>query len=196
VLLKGTIPAAISSAPLVILIYVVLLLLLGCAIASVLLRNLLYAVGAFAATMLLAAILYLTIAPALLFAVQLLIFTGVSALLLAGLLRSTTGLEGAAVGPFSREWIVGAAVAAVGLALVGVVVAATSWPVHVCCSAIEGFGSSLTNPYVVGLATVVVLLASAALGAGLILRTSPTLPFPRGGGKTGLGGESLKRRSR
>jgi len=196
VLLKGTLPAAISSAPLVILIYIVLLLMLGCAIASVLLRNLVYAVGAFAATMLLAAIVYLTIAPALLFAVQLLIFTGISALLLIGLLRSTTGLEAAAVGPFSRERIIGAAVAAVVLALVGVVVAATSWPVRACCSAIEGFGGSLSHAYVVGLAAIAVLLASSALGAGFILRTTPALPSPRGGGKTGLRGQSSKRRSR
>ena len=181
-LLKGTIPAAISSAPLVILIYVVLIVMVASALASVLLRDLLYSIGAFAATMVMIALLYLTIAPFLLFAIQLLVFTTISAALLIGMLRLTTGVEPVSAGPFSREWIVGAAVAAVGLALLGVVLAATSWPVRVCCSAMEDFGSSLTNAYVVGLATVVVLLASAALGAGLIVRGTRTLPSPRGGG--------------
>ena len=47
-MLIGTLPAPITSAPLVILIYAVLLLLLASALATVLLRNTLYAIGAFA----------------------------------------------------------------------------------------------------------------------------------------------------
>ena len=163
-----------------ILIYAVLLLMVSSALASVLLRNVLYAIGAFAATMVLIALLYLTIAPFLLFAVQLLVFTTVSAALLAGLLRRTTGLDSTEE-HFSREWILGAAVAAAVLALLVVVAATTSWPVRLTANAGAGFGSTLTNAYVVGLAVLVVILASAALGSGLLL-AAPTLRSPRGGG--------------
>jgi len=181
-LLIGTLPAPITSAPLVILIYVVLILMVASALASVLLRSVLYSVAAFAATMVLIALLYLTIAPFLLFAIQLLVFTTVSAAVLIGLLRTTTGLQQTSAGPFIREWILGAAVAGATLALLGVVVGATSWPVRVCCSAMGSFGSTLANTYVVGLATLAVLLASAALGAGLML-VAPTLAAPRAGGE-------------
>jgi NADH:ubiquinone oxidoreductase subunit 6 (subunit J) len=100
-----------------------------------------------------------------------------------GILRRTAGMGATAVGPFSREWIAGGAVGAVLLALLVVVLAATNWPVRPCCALSESFGSTLTHGYVVALATVVVMLASAALGVGLILRSAPTLPSPRGGGK-------------
>jgi NADH:ubiquinone oxidoreductase subunit 6 (subunit J) len=178
--LIGALPQPITSAPLVILIYAVLVLMLAGALASVLLRSTLYAIGAFAATMVLVALLYLTIAPFLLFAVQLLVFTTVSAALLVGLLRQTAGLDSTQE-PFSREWIIGAAVAAALLALLVVVVATTSWPVRATANAGTGFGATLTNTYVVGLAVLVVIIASAALGSGLLL-ASPTLPSPRGGG--------------
>ena len=73
--LIGALPQPITSAPLVIMIYAVLVLMVASALASVWLRNTLYAIGAFAATMVLLALLYLTIAPFLLFAVQLLELT-------------------------------------------------------------------------------------------------------------------------
>jgi len=184
VLLIGALPQPITSAPLVILIYAVLVLMVASALASVLLRNTLYAIGAFAATMVLVALLYLTIAPFLLFAVQLLVFTTVSAALLVGLLQQTAGLDSTQE-PFSREWIIGAAVAAALLALLVVVVATTSWPIRLTANAGPGFGATLTNSYIVGLAVLVVILASAALGSGLLL-AAPTLPSPRGGGSTRL----------
>jgi NADH:ubiquinone oxidoreductase subunit 6 (subunit J) len=184
--LIGAVPQPISSAPLVILIYVVLILMVGCALASVVLRNLLYAVGAFAATMLLVAILYLTIAPVLLFAFQLLVFTTVSSALLIGLLRQTSGLTASRVGPLSREWIIGAGVAGAFFALLGVVLAVTSWPVRACCALPESFTYALGTTYVVGVWTLAILLGSAALGSGLLLASttvvtraktpSPTLP--------------------
>lgn len=182
VLLNGALPQPITEAPLVILIYAVLVLMLASALAGVLLRNTLYSMGAFAATMVLVALLYLTIAPFLLFAVQLLVFTTVSAALLVGLLRQTAGLDSTQA-LFSREWILGAAVAAALLALLVVVVATTSWPVRLTARAGVGFGATLTNSYVVGLAVLVVLLASAALGSGLLL-AAPSLASPRGGGST------------
>ncbi|HEY9286808.1 MAG TPA: hypothetical protein VIT43_02170 [Candidatus Dormibacteraeota bacterium] len=174
--LIGALPAPISSAPLVILIYVLLILMLASAAATVVFQEARLAVGAFVATMLLVALLYLTLAPALLFAVQLLIFTLVSGLLTMGMLRRTSGLDATAVGPFSREWIAGGAVAAVMLALLAVVLAATAWPVRPGRSIVEDFGSTLTTDYVVALATVVVLLGSAALGLSLLLRAAPVLP--------------------
>ena len=176
-------PQPITEAPLVILIYGVLVLMLASALASVLLRNTLYAIGAFAATMVLVALLYLALAPFLLFAIQLLVFTTVSAALLVGLLRQTTGVASTQE-RFSREWIIGAAVAAALLALLVVVVATTSWPVGSTGNAGAGFGETLTNVYAVGLAVLVVILASAALGSGLLLAT-PTRPSPRGGGPQG-----------
>ncbi|HEV2014474.1 MAG TPA: hypothetical protein VGR77_11430 [Candidatus Dormibacteraeota bacterium] len=179
-LLKGTLPQAITSPPVVLFIYAVLILMIGSALASVLLRNTMYAAGAFAGSMVLVALLYLTIAPFLLFAVQLLLFTTVSALLLIGLLRGTTGLKASTLGPLSREWIIGAAVAAALMALLVVVVATTSWPVRLIGNPGPGLGETLTNTYVVGLAVLVVILASAALGSGLLL-AAPTL---RGGSTT------------
>jgi len=180
--LIGALPQPITEAPLVILIYAVLVLMVASALASVVLRSTVFAIGAFATTMVLVALLYLTIAPFLLFAVQLLVFTTVSAALLVGVLRQTTGLESAQE-PFSREWIVGAAVAAALLALLVVVSATTSWPVRAPANAGAGFGATLTNTYVVGLAVLVVILACAALGTGLLL-AAPTLTSPRGGGPT------------
>jgi len=168
--LIGALPQPITSAPLVILIYAVLLLM-------VLLRSTVIATGAFAATMVLVALLYLTIAPFLLFAVQLLVFTTVSAALLVGVLRRTTGLESTQE-PFSREWIVGTAATAAVLALLVVILASTSWPVRPV-NAGAGLGATLTNTYVVGLAVLVVILASAALGGGLLL-AAPTPARPRG----------------
>jgi len=179
--LIGALPQPITSAPLVFFIYLVLILMVGSALASVLLRHTLYAIGAFAASMVLVALLYLTIAPFLLFAVQLLVFTTVSAALLLGLLRQTTSLRRTTQGPFSREWIIGAAVGAALVALLVVVVATTSWPIRLIGNAGPGLGETLTNAYVVGLAVVVVILASAALGSGLLL-AAPTLRSPRGGG--------------
>jgi NADH:ubiquinone oxidoreductase subunit 6 (subunit J) len=178
VLLIGALPQPITTAPLVLFIYLVLILMVGSALATVLLRNTLFVIGAFSASMVLIALLYLTIAPFLLFAVQLLIFTTVSAAILIGMLRQTTGLQPSTVGPLSREWIIGAAISAVLLALLGVVLGATAWPNGLCCSIGVGFGPTLTNTYVVGLAVLVVILASAALGTGLLL-AAPTLASPR-----------------
>jgi NADH:ubiquinone oxidoreductase subunit 6 (subunit J) len=175
--LIGALPQPITEAPLVILIYAVLALMLASALASVLLRSTVFATAAFAVTMALVALLYLTIAPFLLFAVQLLVFTTVSAALVVGLLRRTTGLE-TTQEPLSREWIVGAAVAAAILAVLVVVVATTSWPVRATANAGAELGTSLTNTYVVGLAVLVVILASAALGSGLLL-AAPLLPPSR-----------------
>src|SRR6202521_4937033 len=113
------------------------------AVTSVVVRNTLWAIGSFASSMALLALLYLTIAPFLLFAAQLLVFTTVSAALLVGLLRQTTGLESTQE-PFSREWIIGAAVAAAVLALSVVVNATTSWPLGTTANAGAGFGATLT----------------------------------------------------
>src|SRR5947207_8270146 len=110
------------------------------ALTSVLVRDTLWAIGAFSSSMVLIAVLYLAIAPFLLFAVQLLVFTTVSAALLVGLLRRTAGLD-STQDPFSREWIVGAAVAAAILALLVVIVATTSWPVRPSVNAGAGFGA-------------------------------------------------------
>ncbi|HXO58414.1 MAG TPA: hypothetical protein VN834_01320 [Candidatus Acidoferrum sp.] len=167
--LIGDLPQPIFSAPLVFFVYLVLILLVGSALATVLLRNTLYAIGAFAFSMVLVALLYLAIAPFLLFAIQLLVFTTVSAALLIGLLRATTGLRTSSVGRLSPQWIVAAAVSAAMLALVSVVVGSTSWPTGFCCGIIVGLGPVLTNIYPVGLAVLSVILASAAIGSGLLL---------------------------
>ena len=176
--LIGALPQPITSAPVVLFVYLVLILMLGSALASVLLRNTLYTIGAFAASMVLLALLYLTIAPFLLFAVQLLVFSTVSAGLLVGLLRRTTGLQPSTIGPFSREWIIGAAVSAAFLALLVLVLATTSWPIGLIGNAGPGIGETLTRKYVVGLGVLVVILTSAAIGSGLLL-AAPTLPSQR-----------------
>ena len=178
-LLIGSLPQPISSAPIVILLYVVLILMVGSALASVLLRNLLYAVGAFAGTMLLVAILYLMIAPVLLFGFQLLVFTTVSATLLIGLLRQSSGLTASRIGPLSREWVIGAGVAAALFALLGVVLAVTNWPVRTCCALPASFTGTLSTTYVVGIWTLAILLGSAALGSGLLLASSTVVTRTR-----------------
>jgi NADH:ubiquinone oxidoreductase subunit 6 (subunit J) len=194
--LIGALPQPITSAPLVLLVYLVLILLIGSALASVLLRNTLYGIAAFAASMVLVALLYLAIAPFLLVAVQLLVFTTVSAALLIGLLRATTGIRASSVGRLSPEWIIGAAVSAAMVALLALVLGATSWPVA-CCAVSESPGFALGNTYAVGLAVLAVILGSAALGSGFLL-IAP-LPSPRGGGSTtsrspGGGGSRTVRR--
>jgi NADH:ubiquinone oxidoreductase subunit 6 (subunit J) len=178
--LTGALPQPITSAPLVFFVYLVLVLLLGSALASVLLRNTLYGIGAFAGSMVLVALLYLAIAPFLLVAIQLLVFTTVSAALLIALLRATTGLRTSSVGRLSPEWIIGAAVSAVMFALLAVVLGATSWPVQACCALPETFGGVLGSTYAVGLAVLAVILGSAALGSAFLL-IAPTLPSPGGG---------------
>ncbi|MDQ6709181.1 MAG: hypothetical protein M3Z11_01350 [Candidatus Dormibacteraeota bacterium] len=165
--LIGALPHSMTAQPAVLIIYVLLVVIIGTALASVVLRSLLFAIAGFAITMAAVAFLYLMLAPFLLFAVQLLIFTSVSAGLLIGLLRTTTGLDEAPASPFSPELIGGAAIAAAVAALLGVVVGATNWPVRIT-GVTEGFGQSLLNTYIVGIAVLVVTVASAALGAGLL----------------------------
>ena len=179
--LIGALPQPITSAPLVLFVYLVLTLLLVMALTSAIVRNTLWAIGSFASSMALVALLYLTIAPFLLFAVQLVIYTSVSAALLLGLLRETSGLERPPTSPFSRQWIAGGAVVAALVAVLVLVVAAMSWPTGLIGNAGPGLGEALTKTYVVGLAVLVVILASAALGSGLML-AAPTPPSPRGGG--------------
>lgn len=146
--------------------------MIASALASVLLRSTLYAVGAYSATMALVGLFYLLLgAPILLFALQLLVFTTVSAALLVGLLRRT-GIDRSAATALRPDWIAGAGVAAALLALLIVVlVATTTWPVKACCAIPLGFAETLSSTYVVGLAVLVVIVASAALGAGLLLAT-------------------------
>jgi NADH:ubiquinone oxidoreductase subunit 6 (subunit J) len=142
------------------------------------LRNLIFAIGGFAITMGALALLYLMLAPFLLFAAQLLVFTGVSAFLLLGLLRRTGGIEPAPDSPFSPELIAGVAVGSALMALVGLVVGATNWPVRIT-GVQAGFGGTVANQYVVAIAVVVVLLASAALGAALLMNQRIARRFPR-----------------
>jgi NADH:ubiquinone oxidoreductase subunit 6 (subunit J) len=177
-LLKGLLPPAVSNQPEVLIIYLLLLLIIGSALASVVLRNLVFAIAAFSATMVAVALLYLMLAPFLLFAVQLLLFTTVSAALLVGLLRRTSGTEPPPESPFSRELIGGVAVGAVLLALVGVVVGATNWPVRIV-GITPGLGGTLTEQYVVAIAVLVVVLACAALGAALLTNQRLSRRFPR-----------------
>ncbi len=196
VLLKGTLPSSMTDQPAVFIIYVLLVILVGSAVASVVFRNVLFAIASFAVTMAAVAFLYLMLAPFLLFAVQLLVFTTVSAALLIGLLRTTTGLDKSLPSPFGAELIGGAAVAAALLALLVVVVGMTNWPVRAVgpqrspFSVPIDFGRTITDNYIVGLAVLAVLLASAALGAGLLVTqrarrgapSSPTTPRLRGRG--------------
>ena len=182
----------ITSAPLVLFVYLVLILMLIAAMASVLLRNTLWAIGSFALSMALLALLYLTIAPLLLFAVQLVVYTAVSGGLLLGLLRLTSSLERPPISPFARQWILGGAVAAALGALLVLIAAATTWPLG---NAIQkgvyaipySFTRTLIDSYIIGLATLTVLIASAGLGSALLL-IAPTLPSPRGGGSTTVRG--------
>src|SRR5260370_35762408 len=97
--------------------------------------------------MVLVALLYLAIARFLLVALQLLVFTTVSAALLIGLLRATTRLRASSGGRLSREWIIGLAVSAALFALLAVVLGATGWPVQDCCALPESCGRTLTSTY-------------------------------------------------
>jgi NADH:ubiquinone oxidoreductase subunit 6 (subunit J) len=154
----------------------VVILMLVTAVTSVVVRNLLWAVGSFATSMALLALLYLTIAPFLVFAVQLVIYTTVSTGLLLGLLRQTSGLEHPPISSFARQWMAGGAVTAALGALLVLVIAlapATPWPAEPFRAGIisQPFSirATLLDTYLVGLATLVVLIASAALGSVLLL---------------------------
>lgn len=173
--LIGSLPQPITSQPAVVAIYIVLILMIGSALASVLLRRTLYAVGAYCATMVLIALCYLLLdVPLLLFALQLLVFSTVSAALLLGFLRRPAGIDRSSTTPLRPDWIVGAGVAAGLLALLlVVVVAVTTWPVGFCCALGISLGTTLSNDYVVGLAVLVLMIATAALGAGLLMAASP-----------------------
>ncbi len=178
--LIGFLPQPISSQPAVVAIYLVLILMIGSALASVLLRRTIYAVGAYCATIVLIALFYLLLdVPFLLVALQLLVFTTVSAALLLGLLRRRAGIDPSSTTSLRPDWIVGAGVAAGLLALLlVVVVAVTTWPVGFCCGFGISLGTTLSNDYVVGLAVLVLVIASAALGAGLLLAASPAPSRP------------------
>jgi NADH:ubiquinone oxidoreductase subunit 6 (subunit J) len=173
--LIGSLPEPITSAPVVVAIYVVLVLMVVGALASVLFRRTLFAIGAYCATMVLIALFYLLLdVPFLLFALQLLVFSTISAALLLGLLRQPAGVDPSSTTSLRSDWIVGAGVAAGLLALLlVVVVAVTTWPVGFCCSIVVGLGATLTSDYLVGLAVLVLVVGSAALGAGLLLAASP-----------------------
>ncbi|TMD24098.1 MAG: hypothetical protein E6I99_03925 [Chloroflexi bacterium] len=164
---------AITSAPLVLFIYLVLILLLVTALTSAVVRNTVWAIGSFASSMALLALLFLTIAPFLLFAVQLVIYTTISGGLLLGVLRQTTSLERPPSIPFNRTWIAGGAIAAAVGSLLLLVVAATNWPVDLLQRGVlslpHPFVQTLLDTYAVGLATLVVLMGSAALGTVLLL---------------------------
>ncbi len=174
VLLIGTLPSPITSTPLVLVIYVVLILMLGGALASVLLRNLRYAIAAFAGTMMSVALLYLFIQPyssarALLFGVQLVAATAVPALLMLGLLRRTSGLERPPSAPYGREVVAASLVTAALLALLVVVLGMAVWPIRIAPDLFVGLGRTITDAYVVSLAVLLVLLLSSALGVWLLL---------------------------
>jgi NADH:ubiquinone oxidoreductase subunit 6 (subunit J) len=176
----GSLPQPITSQPAVLAIYIVLILMIGSALASVLFRRTLYAIGSYCGTMVLIALFYLLLdLPLLLFALQLLVFTTVSAALLLVLVRRPPGIDPSSTTSVRSDWIAGAAVAAGLLALLlVVVVAVTTWPVGFCCGIPIGFAATLSNDYVIGLAVLVLIIASAALGAGLLLAASPATARP------------------
>lgn len=191
-LLKGSLPSPITAEPTVLIIYLLVIVIVGTALASILFRNVLFAIASFGATMVGVALLYLLLAPFLLFAVQLLIFTTLSAGLLLALLRSTSGLDSPPASPLSPELIGGSAVGAALVALLGVVMGVTNWPVRVHGGPAGGLGGSLVDTYVVGIGVLVVIVASAALGAGLLTMqrtsrraTATAAPAPPRGGRRG-----------
>ena len=175
-LLIGALPQPITSAPLALTVYATLILMVASALASVLLRDTLYSIAGFVGTMVFLGILYVAIAPWEVVAVQLVIVAGVNAALLVALLRDTTGLRASSIGPFSREWTVGAAVSSLLFAVLGGVVGAASWPVKVCCSVSVGFGQTLLDGYVIGIWTLALVLGSAAMGSGMALVRSRRPP--------------------
>lgn len=177
---------SITSAPLALFVYLVVILMLVTALASVVLRNTLWVIASFALSMALVALLYLTIAPLLLFAVQLVVYTTVSAGLLLGLLSLTSGLERPPISEFGRKWLAGGSVAAAFGALLVLVVAAIPWPQWPLqpfragiISQPESLARTLSTDYIVGIAVLVVVIATAALGSALLL-AAPILASHRG----------------
>jgi NADH:ubiquinone oxidoreductase subunit 6 (subunit J) len=199
VLLIGAGPEQITSGPLVLFIYALIVLLVVTAVTSVMVRDPIWSIGAFASAMALVALLYLTIAPILLFAVQLIVYTSLSAGLLLGLLRRTAGLQGTIEDPFSRQWITGGAVAGVLLALLVVALGLTAWPGPVSRAGIPSFTPGPLYPLgeasLVALATLAILFSSAALGAGLAL-VFGLRPGRRGAGQAAVAAERRRPRRR
>lgn len=169
-MLIGTLPAPITPTPLVILLYAAIVVMLGAALASVLLDNSLYAIGGFGLVMVMVALLYLVLAPVALFLVQLVAFTTVTVALALGVLRTGGQLRRPPRSPFSRDWIPGTILAAALFALIAVVTGTASWPVRAVAATRAGFAGTLADTYLVAIATLVVVAASAALGVALLLR--------------------------
>lgn len=174
VLLKGTVPHSLTDQPAVLIIYVLLVVIIGAALACVVLRNVVFAIASFAGTMAAVAFLYLFIQPysaarAMLFAAQLIVATLAPAVLMLGLVRRTSGLARPPSSPNGRENLAGAVVASLVFALFAVVVGRAAWPVRVAPDLFSGLARTITDSYVVALAALVVLVGASTLGVWLLL---------------------------
>lgn len=186
----GASPGTITSPGLVVASYAVGALLMVGALATVLLRNLLYATGALVATLVLAGLLYLVLdAGPLLVAVQIVLYGGGAGALLYVFSRWTR-----TAGPgslFNRQLIPAAIVAlAVALMLASVPVL-VSWP-PTAAQSTGDLWSSLTNLFPVAMATAGTIVAAAAVGLALLL----TRRIPRAATAEPAAGRGRRRRTR
>lgn len=168
-LLVGAGTGAISSPALVSVTYVVGALLLVGALATVLLRNLIAAMGALVGTLVSAGILYLILGGGLpLVAVQVVIIgAGVGAVSFF-LLRWTGGAQ-RGLSPFNSQLVPALLIALVVTVMLGAVTVGAAWPTAAATRVEASLTATLTNTYPVGLATLAVIALSAAACGALLL---------------------------
>jgi NADH:ubiquinone oxidoreductase subunit 6 (subunit J) len=172
VLLIGGPTSPITDQGTVLLVYLAGGLMLAAALAVVLVRSALQAVVALSATSLLAAILFFLISDALLGLVQLLVYAVVAMPLLYLAVKETYGLGWTSSGFSSQNLIYAGSTGIVLLLLLGGVALRASWPAAAAASS-GSLWDGLTRLYVVPLATIAVMILSAAVGAGLLRAKLP-----------------------
>lgn len=168
-LLSGAGTGAITSSALVIVSYVVGALLLVGALATVLLRNLTSAMGTLVGTLVLAGILYLVLGGGLPLVLVQVVITGAGVGALTFFLLRWTGSGQGGLSPFNSQLIPAAVVALVVMVTLGVVTVAAAWPGAAAARVEASLTATLTDTYPVGLATLVVIVLSAAAGVALLL---------------------------
>ncbi len=168
-LLSGAGTGAITSTAPVIVSYVVGALLLVGALATVLLRNLTAAMGALVATLAAAGILYQVLGGGLPLVLVQVVIVGAGVGALTFFLLRWTGTAQNGRSPFNSQLIPAAVVALAVTVLLGVVTFEATWPMATAARVEASLTATLTNSYPVGLATLVVIVLSAAAGGALLL---------------------------
>ncbi len=151
------------------------ILLLGSALAAILLRNLVHAVLALTVTFASLAALYLQLAAQFVGFAQLLVYVGAVAILIVFALLLTRGAEPSGTSIFARGWGLGAGVALLLFCLLAAI-ELSGFPARVSAppsASVREIGIQLMTNYVLPLEILGLLLTAALIGAVLIAMPEP-----------------------